>query len=88
MIRYNDVSGEPENSQRAEWAENAMLSFAESVGQAHSGQWDEDRDTVYSDFLADLMHLCDRDDIDFDDLVLRGKGHFNEEKANELEGDE
>src|ERR1035438_1269548 len=52
----------------------------------------EDKDTALSDLIADLMHFCHHEDIDFSSMEARGDLHFTEEiealeieKENEVE---
>lgn len=70
---------EPTNDERAEWAYAALERFAHKTGQDESGDLQHDREWVLSDLLADLMHLCDRDGMDFNRCLVRGQTHYKGE---------
>lgn len=73
----NNQVPNPTNVNRAAWTLNALDVFAhETFGQLEH----EDAETVLSDFLCDFMHLCRVNGLDFDELVDRGRGHFDREK--------
>jgi hypothetical protein len=44
-----------------------------------SGTEDEPLDTVITDVLTDLMHLCDNEDLEFDRLLHMAAVHHEEE---------
>ena len=67
------------NARREEWAEEAIHTFAEATGVE-----DEDTDTKVSDLLANLMHLCRRDGVDFIACLNRGAMHHQAERDGEL----
>ncbi len=71
---------EPCNADRAEWATTALERFCRVTGLSLK---DDGPDTAVSDLLADLMHYCDQEGIDFDECVDRGRCHYEEEKAEE-----
>lgn len=55
------------NAQRASWAEVALGAYAPlTYGRRLHELADEDRETCVSDLLADLIHYCRREDIDFE----------------------
>ena len=70
------------NHTRADWARNALMSFAEETGLVRSGDA-EDLNLVMSDFLCDLLHLCDREDIDLEELLRKAEFNFREEQELE-----
>jgi len=41
---------------------------------------EDDNESGVADMLADLMHFCDLENIDFDDKLRIAKLHFKEEK--------
>lgn len=41
----------------------------------HSGGNDDPQSDI-TDTLADLMHLCDRCGLDFDDIAISAKAHY------------
>lgn len=59
------VKQHPLNRRRAESAALAMCAF-ERVGY---GRGVEEASTIVRDFLCDLMHLCDREGIDFERAI-------------------
>lgn len=72
---------EPTNEDRAEWAWRALEAFAKQTGQdTNGGDLKYDREIVVSDLLCDLMHLCDRDGIDFNLALQNGQDNYREEK--------
>lgn len=68
------------NNDRAEWARAAVDVFAEKTGLDKSG---DDLDTMIGDLIADIMHLCERDGLDFEQVLHRGKMYFEEERNDE-----
>lgn len=71
----------PTNDDRAAWAYDGIAAFAKRTGQDNSGDLKHDLPSVIGDFLADLMHLCDRDGINFDECLANGRGHYEHELA-------
>lgn len=64
------------NDQRAEWARIAALSFARQTGQDYrTDGWGE----ILSDLLDDMIHLCDREQINFRDVYVRAVLHYQAE---------
>lgn len=66
---------EPGNEERAGWALVAVKAFAKRTGLGT----EDGMDTMISDLLADLMHLADLEELDWEDLVRRGDGHYQAE---------
>lgn len=64
------------NSRRAAWAEEALRVFCKQTGVSIDGDGYE---TVISDFLADLMHLADREEVSFSECSNRADMHYVEE---------
>ena len=58
----------PSNAKRAKWAEKAVLAFLAETGE--SGGVDEDS---VRDLLADLLHLCDRENLDTEHIFDTSK---------------
>lgn len=75
----------PSNADRADWAYSALEAFAKRTRQDTSGDLKHAQYTVVTDLLADLMHLCDRDGIDFETCLIGGRGHYEEELQEEAE---
>ena len=69
----------PTNEDRAEWALLAVESFRHVVNMGG-----EDLDTVISDLLADLRHLADSEDLDFEEMLQWAYAHYEAE----VNGDE
>lgn len=70
---------EPNNLDRAAWAETALDAFRAETGT--------DREDAVCDLLCDLMHLCAfKSDIygDFNVQQKRGAGHFQCETEEDL----
>jgi hypothetical protein len=59
------------NEDRSRWAEAAIHEFQRQTGA--------DLEDSVSDLLADLMHWCDRNGIDFDTETDRARRHYDEE---------
>lgn len=71
-LTYSDHAAD--NSLRARSAAYAVKAYADRVGTR-----DEEPGVAIGDLLCDLRHLCDALGLDFDDLSLRGEGHYNAE---------
>jgi hypothetical protein len=67
---------EPGNNERAGWARVGVKAFAKRTGIG-----DDDIATQVSDLLADLMHLADLEQLDWEDIVRRADGHYQAEVA-------
>lgn len=63
------------NLERAKWAENALVTFGKDTGTS----FDHEPDSALGDFLADLMHLCDREGISFEEMLDKGRRHYASE---------
>jgi len=55
-----------ENDNRAQWAEDAIVAFVARTGS--------EKEDALADLLADLMHYCDRNDLDFEHEL--GRAHM------------
>lgn len=64
------------NNDRAEWADEAIRTFASTTNMDSAG---EDDQTILTDLLGDLMHWCDRAGIDFNARVDMARLHYDEE---------
>lgn len=73
---------EPTNKDRARWALAGIKEFARVVGENIK---EEGLETVISDFLADLRHLCDKKNLPFFELDARAHGNYTEEVVGERE---
>ena len=45
-------------------------------------------DEITGDFLCDLLHLCDRENLDFDELLERARGYYEEECDDEADDED
>lgn len=75
MAKHRNLSATEENQRRSNQASIALETYAEIDGA--------DEDCVLRDFLADLMHHCDRNGIDFEYELDIAIGHYRAEKAEE-----
>lgn len=80
--------GEVDNARRAEWAEEALKSFAKQTGQDRSGDLEYSTHSVVSDLICALMHFCDQNGIgfNFNECLLNAHGTYAEELAEEEPG--
>lgn len=71
---------ELDNEGRADRAQSALNHFATECGET-----DNATSTQIGDLLGDLMHLCNREDLDFETLATTAECHYNEEVEEENE---
>lgn len=64
------------NDDRAEWAAAAIHAFGHTTRMIQAG---EDHDTIVCDLIADIMHWCDRNEVDFDDCLRIATNHYSAE---------
>lgn len=69
---------EPTNQIRAEWAQAALDTFAAITRMDTAG---EETETILGDLLANFMHLCHQQNLDFVCLLGAGRTHFEAEIA-------
>lgn len=73
---------EPTNEDRAEWARAGVWAFGEETNQIRKdGSMNDELETITQDLLSDIMHLCDVEGFDFDDVLRRARGNYDEERA-------
>ncbi len=66
----------PSNAERAECAEKALVTFA-----AAANDRSEDTESLVKDLVTDLGHYCDREGLDFEDIVRSAiNTHWLEER--------
>lgn len=75
MAEENKISMPAKNRERAMWAAVALEAFGNSTGICAEDEFD----TAAGDFLADLMHLCDKNGVNFEDLLEKGRNHYESE---------
>ncbi len=64
-----------QNAQRAARARAAVATFRYETGQGDA----DGLDTVLTDLLCDLLHLCDQEGLSFERVVLLARTHYNAE---------
>lgn len=69
----------PLNQERADIAFHALELYADKTGLSMK----HDEETAIGDLLADIMHLCDRDGIQFDTYLLRARMHYDAEQTED-----
>lgn len=67
----------PRNSDRVVWGASALISFAQLLNTG--ADLATEPQIVLVDLLADLMHWCDVEEIDFEHVVERARCHYIEE---------
>ena len=83
-IEIDEFSGHgPDNSDRADWAENALTVFCEDTG-LHP---EDERRAAVSDLICNLGHYCDRHDLDFIAIAAVSIGVWDAEKREEENGE-
>jgi hypothetical protein len=75
--RLDNRSVQPTNISRSSWAGRAIDSFARLTGM--TADLRAEPEVVLSDLLADLMHWCDFQRIDFESALGRARGNHNKE---------
>ena len=61
---------EPTNSDRAEWARQAVEAFPAQA---------DDLETTIKDLFCNLMHLCNQENFEFNTLLEGARMHFEAE---------
>lgn len=77
MSTSNHLPPDPEgmNEKRSSWAQDALDRFMRVTGT--------DREDVLTDLLGDLLHWCDRNGVDFDNELRKGRSHYEAETMKE-----
>lgn len=70
---------EPTNEDRANWARAALEVFSQKTGLDMAVELD----CSIGDLLANMMHLCKQEGLDFDALLETGRMHFEAETDEE-----
>lgn len=70
----------PTNTDRAAWAEAAVLSFCAQVRNDKQPDLYDPLSLVLSDLLTDLMHLADRGNVHFPSVLKRAATHYQKER--------
>lgn len=74
----------PSNDHRANWAHNALITFATDVGTTIGD--DDDCADAIADLICDLGHYADRRKLDHKNLIERAAGMWSAERRDP-EGD-
>lgn len=72
----------PTNLDRSTWADAALDAYARLTRTIPE---DSDTEELVRDLLTDLMHLCDRDGVDFAQELEYARGNYQEEMDEEAE---
>lgn len=71
------------NEESMQHTVEALETFAKSSGSlqpGHSlGDNEEDTEAAIADFLADVQHYCDAADLNFEQILGRASGYYNDE---------
>lgn len=64
-------------------AVEALKAFAAAAGSLQQGDDlgdnPEDTEAAIADFLADVQHYCDAADLNFEQILGRASGYYNDE---------
>ncbi|MGZ4867367.1 MAG: hypothetical protein ACXV7C_09105 [Candidatus Angelobacter sp.] len=72
------------NTERALWAETALMAFGRRIGAASNSIGDkEDPFLIVADLLADLAHWCDRNDVSLQSALEYATRHYMTETSME-----
>ena len=79
------MTTEPTNSDRAEWAKQALAVFtATTYGGDHPDSMDRgDLEAAVYDLIADLLHYAEQKGFDVIEILYRAHGHYEAELAEE-----
>jgi hypothetical protein len=64
------------NTNRADWAEQALAEFSRITGLDFIEPDAPERVEAVTDLLADLMHWCDGEGLDFEHVLLNARHHY------------
>lgn len=67
----------PTNEDRSEWAEAALYAF-----EVETGMQGEEKQTVLTDLLTDLLHWAKRHNVSFERTLADAREHFAYECEN------
>lgn len=79
-----------DNNGRAGFAAAALATYYDETrddGDTYGDEGSEEFNDAFSDLLGDLQHLARRAGLNFDELMERGTGHFEEEVQEEAEAE-
>lgn len=77
MPQPSSLPADPDqqNNDRAKWAEAAILAFMVETGT--------DAECAIGDLIADLMHWCDRSNVDFEAKLQLARDYYKDETFDE-----
>lgn len=78
----SDIVGNPLTEDRGSFALVVLYHFSSDVG---CNLDDEGVHAVMSDVLADMMHLCDKNGIDFQSVIHAAENHYQAELKEDNE---
>ncbi|WP_231934368.1 hypothetical protein [Geobacter sp. DSM 9736] len=85
MSTFRAMSGEPTNEERAGRIDTVMQAYCLTL---EGCDFDGDEDDV-KDLLTDLMHFCERMEIDFEDNLRVARNNYeNEREYSHYAGEE
>ena len=62
-------------------ADQAVQAFDDTENGKFESVYDDDRETLLTDLLTDLMHWADANDLDFEEQLRVAQGHHDAEEA-------
>ncbi|HEV7676028.1 MAG TPA: hypothetical protein VGQ12_15970 [Candidatus Angelobacter sp.] len=72
------------NSERASWAEAALIAFCKQTGVISSSLGDkEEALLIVADLLADLAHWCDRNHVDLPSALMHAARRYQAETGGQ-----
>jgi hypothetical protein len=75
-MRLLPLDPDNQNHDRAEWARAGVEAMADQTGVLRAGDGMEE---AIHDLLGNLMHLCDREGIDFNNVLIDARECYAEE---------
>lgn len=68
-------SPESQNARRVEWARRAVARLKHETGLTNA----DGLDTAIVDLICDLLHLCNREGLEFEHVLALAKLHYDAE---------
>lgn len=79
MSKRDKENEEPTNDSRADRAMQLLWMYADGTGQRVAGQYTDELATIVQDALSDLMHYCDREELEYFDIQTKAFRRYREE---------
>ena len=71
------------NDERATWAEVGLVAYGQRTSTIYESIGDDEAPfLIIVDFLADLAHWCDRNDVDLRSALRKATGHYQKETSS------